>query len=239
MQKVSLASVIIGTLFIANSSFAADLAVKAPPPIAPVFSWTGCYIGAHLGGAWGDETVAVPSLLPGISVTGHTSGFLGGAQGGCNYQFGGNWLVGFEAEGSGADIKGDTTQTIFAITGTAHARTDWVASATGRLGWTWDRLLVYGKGGAAWAGNQYSVFIPVFAEQETASETRPGWTVGGGVEWAFLNNWSVKAEYDYYDFGTRTLTLVGTFAGAPIAVPGVEVRQKMSVAKLGVNYRFW
>jgi outer membrane immunogenic protein len=109
MKTLSLATVMAGTLLIANySSLAADLAVEAPP-IAPVFTWTGCYIGAHLGGGWSDDTVSVPSLLPGISVTGHTSGFLGGGQGGCNYQLGGSWLVGFEAEGSGADIKGNTT----------------------------------------------------------------------------------------------------------------------------------
>src|SRR5215469_18804019 len=79
-------------------------------------------------------------------------------------------------------------------------------------GWAWDRWLIYAKGGAAWAGDKYSAFIPVFDEQLEASETRTGWTVGGGIEWAFWSNWSAKAEYDYYDFGTRTLTLTGTFA---------------------------
>ena len=67
----------------------------------------------------------------------------------------------------------------------------------------------------------------MFPEQETASETRTGWTVGGGIEWAFWNNWSMKAEFDYYDFGTSSVTLVGTFAGAPIEVPGVEIRQRI------------
>jgi outer membrane immunogenic protein len=238
-MKALLRSAIVGTLLIGNSSFAADLAVKAPPVAAPaLFSWTGCYIGVHVGGGGSEETVSVPSILPGISVTGHTSGILGGGQAGCNLQFGGNWLIGFEGEGSAADLRGDITQTIVGVTGTAHAQTDWLASATGRLGWAWDRVLIYGKGGVAWAGNKYSLFIPQFPEQETASETRPGWTAGAGIEWAFSTNWSIKGEYDYYDFGTRTLTLVGTFAGAPIAVPGVMVRQKTSVGKLGINYRF-
>ena len=85
--------------------------------------------------------------------TGHTAGVLGGGQVGCNLQFAPNWVIGIEGEGSAADIKGDTNQTILGITGTASAKTDWIASATARLGYTWDRWLIYGKGGAAWAHN--------------------------------------------------------------------------------------
>jgi outer membrane immunogenic protein len=232
-------SAALGTLFIGNSTLAADLAVKAPQvaPI-PAFTWGGCYVGAHAGAGFGEDTVSVPSIVPGVSVTGHSSGFLAGGQVGCNLQFSGHWVIGIEGEGSGTDVKGDTTQTILGISGTAHAQTDWIASATGRLGWAWDRWLIFGKGGAAWDGDKYSASIPVFPEQLQASETRTGWTVGGGIEWAFFNNWSAKAEYNYYDFGRSSVTLVGTFAGAPIAVPGVQVRETMSVIKLGVNYRF-
>jgi outer membrane immunogenic protein len=226
---------------LAQSASAADMRVPYRPPAPPppaYFSWTGCYIGGHLGGGWGEKTVSVPTLAPGVSVTGDTSGFLGGGQVGCNFQFGSNWVIGIEGDGSGSDIRGDITQTVLGITGTAHAQTDWIASATGRLGWAWDRWLLYAKGGAAWAGDKYSAFIPVFNEQLEASETRAGWTVGGGIEWALWSNWSAKAEYDYYDFGTRTLTLTGTFAGVPIQVPGVNVRQRISVGKFGINYRF-
>jgi outer membrane immunogenic protein len=244
MKKILLASAAVGALILAHPSVAADVGtrvpVKAPPVVAPapVFTWTGCYVGGHVGGGWGEKTVSAPALAPGISVTGDTSGFLGGGQVGCNFQVGGNWVIGFEGEGSAANIEGDITQTVLGITGTARAQTDWIASATGRLGWSWDRWLIYAKGGAAWAGDQYSAFIPVFNEHLEASETRTGWTVGAGVEWAFWNNWSAKAEYNYYDFGTRTLTLTGTFTGAPIQVPGVEVQQRISVGKLGINYRF-
>lgn len=236
MKKALLATAALGTVFIGGSSLAADFGIRAPAPV-PVFTWTGCYIGVHGGAGWTDKTVSVPSIVPGESVTGHTFGALGGGQVGCNLQLGG-WVIGIEGEGSAADIRGDTTQTILGITGTAHAETDWIASATGRLGWAWDRWLIYGKGGAAWAHDKYSLSIPVFPEQETASETRTGWTVGGGIEWAFWNNWSMKAEYDYYDFGTSSVTLVGTFAGAPIEVPGVQIRQRIQVGKLGINYRF-
>jgi outer membrane immunogenic protein len=172
------------------------------------------------------------------SVSGNTSGILGGGQVGCNLQLGSNWVIGVEGEGSASDIRGDITATLLGITGTAHAETKWIASTTGRLGWAWYRWLLYAKGGAAWAGDRYSAVIPVFDEQLEASETRTGWTVGGGIEWAFWSHWSAKAEYDYYDFGTRTLTLTGTFAGIPIAVPGVNVQQRISVGKIGINYRF-
>jgi outer membrane immunogenic protein len=191
-----------------------------------------------VGGARGEKKVSAPALAPGISATGDTSGFLGGGQVGCNLQISGNWVIGVEGEASAANIEGDITQTVLGITGTAHAKTDWIASATGRIGWSWDRWLIYAKGGAAWAGDKYSAFIPVFNEFLQASETRTGWVVGAGLEWAFWNNWSAKAEYNYYDFGTDTLTLSGTFAGAPIIVPGVDVRQRISVGKLGINYRF-
>ncbi len=239
MKKALLASAALGTLLIGSPSLAADLGVRGPWAAAiPVFTWTGCYVGTHVGGGWADETITAPAIVPGVSVTGHTAGVLGGGQVGCNLQFAPNWVIGIEGEGSSADIKGDTNQTILGITGTASAKTDWIASATARLGYTWDRWLIYGKGGAAWAHNNYTLSIPVFPEHETASDTRTGWTVGGGVEWAFWSNWSIKAEYNYYDFGTSSVTLVGTFAGVPIEVPGIEIRQRISVGKFGVNYRF-
>src|SRR6266581_7135924 len=135
VKKALLASAALGTLFVENLSLAADFGVRAPVAPIPVFTWTGCYIGAHAGAGWADKTVSVPSIVPGVSVTGHTFGPLGGGQVGCNLQLGG-WVIGIEGEGSAADIRGDTTQTILGITGTAHAQTTWLASATGRLGWT-------------------------------------------------------------------------------------------------------
>jgi outer membrane immunogenic protein len=165
-------------------------------------------------------------------------------------------VIGIEGEGSAADIKGDISQSVpfripappfqtVVITGTAHGKTEWLTSATGRLGWAWGPWLVYGKGGVAWAGDKYSADIPIFGEHLEASETRTGWTVGGGVEWAFWNNWSAKIEYDFYDFGTRSVTLAGTLGGGPtlvppgpVSVPGVDVKETIHTAKFGINYRF-
>src|SRR5881227_1548146 len=249
MKNVILAVAGAALLAIAPGN-AADLGrrpvYKAPQPaMVPVrgFSWTGCYIGGNLGWGWGRETVSIPGLgattdvlgLSGVSlgpVTGNTSGVLGGGQVGCNYQFAPNWVIGIEGDGEATGIKGDVTESVSftdprtggpnTVTGTAHAKTDWIASVTGRVGWTWDRVMLYAKGGAAWAGDKYSADLPIFAEHIQASQTRAGWTVGGGVEWAFWQNWSAKVEYDFYDFGRRAVTFAGTIFGVPEVVPGIS-----------------
>src|SRR5438270_13316176 len=250
MKKVLLASIAgAAALMTIARANAADLGLRPMYEAPPAFTWSGCYIGGNIGGGWGRETVSIPNLgqttgvpeLAGVSlpsVTGNTSGVIGGGQVGCNYQVAPNWVIGIEGDGEAADIKGDATATVLGITGTAHARTDWIASVTGRLGWTWDRWMLYAKGGAAWAGDKYSADIPIFAEHIQASQTRAGWTVGGGVEWAFWQNWSAKVEYDFYDFGARDVTFTGTIFGVPEVVPGINVKQTISTVKFGVNYRF-
>jgi outer membrane immunogenic protein len=165
---------------------------------------------------------------------------------GCNYQFAPNWVIGIEGDGEAADIRGDATKSFSfvsplgpaTVTGTAHAQTGWIASATARLGWTWDRVMLYAKGGAAWAGDRYSADLSAFNEHIGTSVTRPGWTVGGGIEWAFWNSWSAKVEYDFYDFGTRKLAFPGTIFGIPEVVPGVDIKETISTVKFGINYRF-
>jgi outer membrane immunogenic protein len=202
MTKILLVGVgIVGVALMAIvPANAADLWV---PPVytvpVRVFSWTGCYVGGNIGWGRGRETVSLPDLgettgvpaLAGVSlgpVTGDTRGVLGGGQVGCNYQFAPNWMIGFEGDGEAAKIKGDVSETVsltnpvpVTVTGTANAQTDWIASATGRLGWTWDRVMLYAKGGAAWAGEKYSADLPAFNEHIATSVARPGWTAGGGV----------------------------------------------------------
>jgi len=134
--------------------------------------------------------------------------------------------------------------TVVSSNGTAASRTDFIATATGRLGYTFGRLgegMVYAKGGAAWANNRYQfngqvLTSPSFVTPFNfgASETRVGWTVGAGVEWAVWQNWSVKLEYDYLDFGSRTVTFNDPLLGAA----NISVSQRISEVKLGVNYRF-
>src|SRR5262249_2571956 len=141
--------------------------------------------------------------------------------------------------------------------GTASSRTDFIATATGRLGYAFGRLgegMVYAKGGAAWAHDKYQfngqvltsacgvvtaggcVLVNSFVTpfHFGASETRVGWTVGAGVEWAVWENWSVKLEYDYLDFGSRTVTFNDPLLGPA----NISVSERISEVKLGVNYRF-
>ena len=169
MKKILLASIAgASALMPAN---AADLGVRPIYTASPVrvFTWSGCYIGGNIGAGWGRETVSIPNLaettgvpeLAGVSLpsdTGNTNGVLGGGQVGCNYQFAPNWVIGIEGDGEAARIKGDVTESVTftdprtggpnTVIGTAHAQTDWIASVTGRLGWTWDRV----RGGGALEG---------------------------------------------------------------------------------------
>jgi outer membrane immunogenic protein len=263
LKQILLASIagVAALLAIAPAS-AADLGARpvyTPLARLSAFSWTGCYIGGNIGWGWGRDTVSIPNLaqttgvpeLAGVSlpsVTGNTQGLLGGGQVGCNYQFAPNWVIGIEGDGEAASIKGDVSESVSftdprtggpnTVAGTAHAQTDWIASATGRLGWTWNRVMLYAKGGVAWAGDKYSADLAAFNEHIETRVARPGWTVGGGVEWAFWHNWSAKVEYDYYDFSTRNLTLPGTIFGIPEVVPGINIKETISTVKFGINYRF-
>jgi outer membrane immunogenic protein len=268
MKKLLLASMAGLALLAGSSANAADLSrrqpvYKAPPPVVapiPVFSWTGCYLGGHIGGGWGRKTFDVgfadEDFAP-FSVRDNTGGFLAGGQIGCDYQFALNWVIGIEGAASWADIKGTTALNFaglldnvpFTESASVHAKTDFLASVTGRLGYGWDRWLGYVKGGVAWAHDKYNisstVVTPEPAWQESGtfagSETRTGWTVGAGVEWAFLPNWSAKLEYDFYDFGTRNVLLPGTVngdEGLEISSVDAHIKQQIHTVQFGINYRF-
>ena len=91
--------------------------------------------------------------------------------------------------------------------------TDLLTSVTARVGYAWNNWLLYGKGGAAWASDRYSAFDALATYDFEGLETRFGWTAGAGVEWAFSDIWSVKLEYDYYGFGTRSVTFIDNVSG--------------------------
>jgi outer membrane immunogenic protein len=250
MKKTTLlAGVATGALAIAAPANAADLRmpVKAAPIAAPApyFSWTGCYVGAHVGWGWGkkDFDVAVdtgdglqsaPSFNGGIN----TSGALFGGQLGCNYQFQNTWVLGIEGSVSGADINGFDANTCRA--GMLQAKTDFLASVTGRIGWSgWDpRVLFYFKGGAAWAHDRYNdQRLGTSGHNFINDETRTGWTVGAGFEWAFAPNWSAFAEYDFYDFGRKDVLLIDR-SDPGSTILHANIKQTINTVRVGVNYRF-
>jgi len=165
MKKILLAS---SALVMAGSAFAADIRMPIKAQVAaPVpYSWTGCYIGAQVGYGWGNKNFSDPTgtgFAPAGSVTrDNIRGGLAGGQIGCNYQFAGNWVVGVEGEYAWANIKGDTlADPFFSGKNTAFSsKTDALASVTGRVGYAFDRVLLYAKGGAAWARDQYHITLP-------------------------------------------------------------------------------
>ena len=144
------------------------------------------------------------SDLVGFGTVSHKAdGFLGGGQVGFNYQTG-MFVFGVEGDVSWADIKGGSNigPVIGAPLGANfNTDVDWTATLTGRLGLAFDRWLVYGKGGVAWAHDKYNTNFYTFPGTVELSETRVGWTVGAGVEYAFAPQWTAKLEYNYMDFG--------------------------------------
>jgi outer membrane immunogenic protein len=218
------------------SAFAADLLV---PAVAPArFAWTGCYAGGNIGGGWGQKVLTDSSeflaLLGGPSSADlNTSGYMLGGQIGCDYQFAAGWLLGVEGSATGGNIGGRTLVTVPGDNATFKETTDFLSDATARVGYAWDRWLAYIKGGAAWAGDRYSVFDAAQLYDAEGVESRLGWTVGAGVEWALWDAWSIKLEYDYYGFGTRNVTFIDNVSGA---FGPVDVKQDIQVVKLGLNF---
>jgi outer membrane immunogenic protein len=245
MKKVFLASV--GLVALAVPAAAADLRTRTPPPapaparvvVAPVFTWTGFYIGGHVG--WGrlegDSTVvdAVAGIPAGTVFGTSQNGFLGGAQAGFNWQVS-QLVFGIEGQISWADLGKDVTVTGGAPLTTANLSTDvnFVATVAGRLGIAFGNALVYGKGGVAFLdwNSKLAFSGPVSGNFETG-DTATGWMVGGGLEYGFTPNWSAKIEYNFLNFDSVHMP----FNAGGVAT-AVDRDLDMHVVKLGINYRF-
>jgi outer membrane immunogenic protein len=224
------------------AAFGADLEIPLKaPPVPPPFTWTSCYAGIQGGGGWGQTNLNDPAgTFVAAGVAGFTSantninGYQLGGQIGCDYQFAPNWVVGIEGAAAGGNIGGNTTVAIPGDNVTFTENTDLLTSVTARVGYAWNNWLLYGKGGPAWTGNRYSAFDANGLVQFQGLETRFGWNAGAGIEWAVWQNWSVKLEYDYYGFGTRSVTFIDNITGT---VGPMNVNQSVQVVKLGINLR--
>jgi outer membrane immunogenic protein len=220
MKKFLLGTVALIALSATAPAVAADLAArpytKAPPFVAasPIYNWTGFYIGGHVGAGFGVNN----------NFGGNDARFIGGGQIGYDYQFSPNFVFGLEANYSFMDTSNGNG--IFNANANPFANRG-LGSVTGRLGYAFGPALLYVKGGYAYADTR---FTNGFAGGNSGNG-RDGYTVGGGLEYLFTQNFSGKIEYQYYDFGTRNFTFNG------ILVPG-GVKNEEQTVKVGLNYRF-
>lgn len=243
-----------GVALLPGFSRAADVPLAFKAPLVPAtFSWTGCYLGAHVGGGWAHKEATDPveaiqsDSVFGEITTGVTTvsvdpvGVVVGGQIGCDYQFAPAWVVGVEGAASGSTMKASTSFALPASGDTAQftALTDFIASATGRLGYAADHWLFYAKAGAAWVGDKYdftgSVTSTPFAFE--GLDQRLGWMVGGGIDWAFYHHWSLALEYDFYQFGSYSVLMIDP-NNAPSGAP-VDFKQSVQIAKLSLNFHMW
>jgi outer membrane immunogenic protein len=224
MKKFLLGTV--AAVALAAPAMAADLGarpyMKAPPPPAPIYSWTGFYIGGHIGGAWtGNNTI-----------DGNGGHFLGGLQAGADWQFAPNWLVGIEGQYSWLS-NGNNNGVVFPGLVTAVRTDRGIGSVTGRVGWTWGPGLLYAKGGYAFRDSSLGVAVAGVPVLFAVNNSKDGWTAGAGLEYMFAPNWSVKGEYQYYNFSNTTFS-----PPTPIGLLGQSFRSDEHSFKAGVNWRF-
>lgn len=214
---------------------AADLPVRAPavaPAPAPLATtWTGFYIGGHLG--WAEHDGNMTAFTPfngfaGFPVTGlASSGLAGGLQAGYNYQMG-SIVIGLEGDVTAASLQARSNNSLPGTWWSSGA--NWFGAIGPRVGFAFGDALIYAKGGVAIADFDYS--HNQGGNTISAGSTRTGWMIGGGLEYAINRNFSVKAEYNFMDFGSGRTTIVG----APTIF--VEPKREIQVVKFGFNYRF-
>src|SRR5258705_5759061 len=185
------------TAALGNSAIAADMPVKAPPPApAPVYTWTGCYIGGNIGWAQVSAHFDNADIDDGRL---SKSGFAGGGQIGCDYQFASNWVIGIQGMVDATDFNNDHVSTLF--TGDSFRnRARWFGTVTGRLGFlVAPSFLIYGKGGWGWVDQRFDMINTVTGAVLTGSNnnSRNGADAGVGAEWMFTPGWSLWAEWDH------------------------------------------
>ena len=246
-------------------ALAADLG-RLPPPapvyrsaaLLPVYNWTGCYLGAQLGGAWADNHVSGQFAGFFVNENNSAAAVLAGGQLGCDLQFARDWVIGAQIDGAWTNLT--ATQGVAGsqavpggtvnLSGSLTLKANVIATATGRIGYAANfgdiAGLFYLKGGAAFVNFDTSSFgglltatgvggaVSGAVDFNAPSTNRWGWTIGVGTEWAVAENWSIVGEWDFLDFGTQTLT----FTDPNLGSTQVSAKQHINELKLGINYRF-
>jgi outer membrane immunogenic protein len=266
MKTIILASVLVATGCASTSAadLAAAPASKAYAMVDTAYNWTGFYVGGHVGAGWargsmiGDPFPDPPSygIEQQVIALGQSTAAVGGGQIGYNWQLSPRFLLGLEADFSATGLKGSGTSgplqainplALGALLGSsaqASRQIDGLGSIRGRGGIIWDRLLVYATGGVAWEHAKYTANEALpnlgnsggYNNPGSLNSTRPGWVVGGGLEYAWTGKWIVRAEYLHYHFKD-------SFFGAttPASPPyGIQynTETELDVVRVGLSYKF-
>ena len=260
MKTLALAASILAVSAVTAS--AADLGAKAPTAAAEVFNWTGFYVGGDVGAAWENESGTSNFISPNSSAAQtntpqsnslRDAAVIGGVHAGYNWQMT-RWVLGVEADWDWTNTKNsfcrqtdnlsaactDNGRGFLTLNGTAV----WLDSARGRFGYAWNRFMIYGTGGAAWAKFESSINANCLVagcgsnlvSQNTTvdfSGTKLGWVAGGGIEAMLDTDWIARVEYLHYDFGSVTSTLA---ADSQSATWSRAFRYE--TVRVGLSYKF-
>jgi outer membrane immunogenic protein len=273
LAGVTMPTLVAGSALAADRVVRPPVNRAPPPVAAPILTWSGFYIGANAGwvGSTGNTITNVGTdtgpggLGAALAIGGIPaaidfgySGFIGGGQIGYNWQISPTWVVGIETDVQGTNAKSTFSSAVtpgavavtVPVTTNASRELDWLGTFRGRVGvMPVSPLLLYATGGLAYGKRRLGIGVvapagnpPANAFNEVSS-TKAGWTAGGGVEWKFAPNWSVKAEYLYVDLGTNSSTIFyaydisrppGPFTSSITA----SVRDRENIVRAGINYTF-
>lgn len=244
MKKILLG--VVGLIALgAPPALAADLPVRAysraPAMIAAIYDWSGFYVGLNAGGASSHKCWDNVNLLAVREGCHDATGGVAGGQIGFRWQSGG-WVFGVEAQGDWAALKGSNASIpVGTLLGTPlltnQTKVDAIGLFTGQLGYAWDNVLWYVKGGAALTDDRYNGLITgTNTLIDTATETRWGGAVGTGVEIAIAPSWSVALEYDHLFMGNRNISFTTPGAGSLTRID--RISQDVDMGTVRVNYRW-
>ena len=239
MKRLALAVTLCAC--VASAALAADMAPPALIPPPPPYTWSGFYIGGNLGAAWTGGTFSDPFGNTFNGGGNSTTQFAGGGQVGANYQFWGGAVIGVEADFDWLPNTSNASNAIldtFGNTDLLTANNRWLTTVTGRLGYAFDRVLVYGKGGGAWVGSSTPTITVNGAPFSANVNNNWGWTAGFGVEWAFAGTWSVRAEYDYVGLNNQSFTVPPTAPGGIAGDVFASNNRSVQLITAGINYKF-
>jgi outer membrane protein OmpA-like peptidoglycan-associated protein len=196
MRKIFAAVVVVSAMALSSTAFAQGW-------------WAGPEVGVQGGYAWGNSNGTITAPRTSVPYSLSPDGGMGGAHAGYNWQMG-NFVLGLEGDAEGGSVSDTATGTVIGLgTGSIRDNMDFDASVRGKLGFAFDRVLVYGTGGVAFGDVSSTYQFPVGNTVAKSSDIRVGWTAGGGIGYAINQNWEVGAEYRYTDLGHQTVSLPG------------------------------